>query len=64
MPEANDGGSTDLVGTAEDHLHNLLKGPAAGYFVAATYLLPVACIVGFRFVLLRAANQSSMGEPL
>ena len=64
MPQAHDRGPADLVGPSEDHLDNLLEGPGAGYVGEGTYLFPVAYIVGFRFVLLRAANQSSMGEPL
>jgi len=56
VPEANDGGLADLVSSPEHHLHNLLEGPAAGYVAESTYLLPVACIVGFRFVDLSAAK--------
>ena len=64
VPQPDDGIPTDLVSSPQHHLYNLLKGPEASYCIDATYLLPVACIVGFRFVLLRAANQSSIGEPL
>ena len=56
VPEADDGGPAYLVGSPEHHLHNLLEGPGAGYVAESTYLLPVACIVGFRFVDLSAAK--------
>ena len=62
VPQPDDGGPTDLVGPLHHHLHNLLKGPGAGYVGEGTYLFPVAYIVGFRFVLLRAANQSSIPQ--
>ena len=63
VPQSDYGGPADLVGPLHHHLYNLLEGPGAGYVGYDTYLFPVAYIVGFRFVLLRAANQSSMGEP-
>ena len=56
MPEADDGGSADLIGSPEHHLHNLLEGPGTGYVAESTYLFPVAYIVGFRFVDLSAAK--------
>ena len=62
-PEADDGGPADLVGSPEQHLHNLLEGPAAGYVAESAYLFPVACIVGFKFMPFSAANQSSTGLP-
>ena len=62
-PEADDGGPADLVGSPEQHLHNLLEGPAAGYVEESTYLLPVACMVGFRLVLFSAAKYNSTGLP-
>ena len=56
VPQADDGGAADLVGPPEGHLDDLLEGPAAGYIVESAYLLPVACIVGFKLMLFRAAK--------
>ena len=56
VPQANDGGLAYSVSSLEHHLHNLLESPGAGYVGESTYLLPVACIVGFRFVDLSAAK--------
>ena len=63
MPQSDDGDPTDLACSPEHHLYNLLEGPVAGYVDENTYLFPVACIVGFRFVLFRAAKNNSIGEP-
>ena len=63
MPEADNSGLAYLIGSPKHHLHNLFKGPAAGYVEENTYFLPVACIVGFKLVLFSAAKYSSMGLP-